>query len=66
MNQYERGTHTSDRKTITRIAKMLDVSVPYLYAGDDVMAEILLTMHGHDEEAMGKVLLFVKKIKNKA
>ena len=65
MNQYERGTHTPDRKTIERIAKVLGVPVPYLYAEDEVMAEILLAMHGLDEEAMGEVLTFVEMLRNK-
>ena len=42
MNQYERGKHAPDLLTAERIAKALSVPAPYLYADDDVMAEIIL------------------------
>ena len=42
MNQYERSKHTPDLLTAGRIAKALNVPVPYLYADDDLMAEIIL------------------------
>ena len=42
MNQYERGKHTPDPLTAWRIAKALAVPAPYLYAGEDLMAEIIL------------------------
>ena len=42
MNQYERGKHTPNVPTAERIAGALSVPAPYLYADDDVMAEIIL------------------------
>jgi len=42
MNQYERGKHTPDPLTAGRIAKALSVPAPYLYADEDLMAEIIL------------------------
>jgi len=42
MNQYERGKHTPDPLTAQRIAKALAVPAPYLYADEDLMAEIIL------------------------
>ena len=42
MNQYERGKHTPDPLTARRIAKSLSVPAPYLYADEDLMAEIIL------------------------
>ena len=42
MNQYERDKHTPDPLTAGRIAKALSVPAPFLYADDDVMANIIL------------------------
>ena len=42
INQYERGKHTPDYVTTTRLAKVLGVPTPYLYAEDDDLAEVIL------------------------
>ena len=42
INQYERGKHTPDFTTLSRLAKVLDVPVPYFYAADDQLAELIL------------------------
>mgnify|MGYP001600814934 CR=1 FL=1 len=42
INQYERGKHTPDFNTAERLARVLDVPVPYFYARDDDMAEWIL------------------------
>ena len=55
MNQYERSKHTPDLLTAERIAKALDVPVPYLYADEDLMAEIILLVGKLSEN--GKVEL---------
>ena len=63
MNQYERGKHTPDPLTAKRIAEALSVPAPYLYADDDVMAEIILLAGGLDDA--GKIEL-VKDLKARA
>lgn len=35
MNQYERGKHEPDFSMVKRIARALDVPVPFFYAEDD-------------------------------
>ena len=42
MNQYERGVHVPDFGTLERLARVLGVPVPYFYARDDVLAELIL------------------------
>ena len=42
MNHYEKGKHLPDYETLCRIAKILDVPVPYFYCADDLMAELLM------------------------
>jgi transcriptional regulator with XRE-family HTH domain len=39
VNQYERGKHIPDFTTLERLAKVLDVPVPYFYAADNELAE---------------------------
>ncbi len=41
INQYERGKHTPDYSTLSRLAEVLAVPVPYFYAEDDVLAETI-------------------------
>ena len=42
INQFERGKHTPDYSTIERLAKVLKVPAPYLYARDDDLAQLIL------------------------
>ena len=42
INLYERGKHTPDYSTIERLAKVLKVPAPYLYARDDDLAQLIL------------------------
>ena len=38
INQYENGKHIPDLSTAARLAKVLKVPTPYLYAVDDALA----------------------------
>ncbi len=38
INQYESGRHTPDYSTVERLAKVLVVPVPYMYAREDDLA----------------------------
>ena len=42
INQYERGKHTPDYATTKRLATVLGVPTPYLYAEEEDLAEIIL------------------------
>jgi transcriptional regulator with XRE-family HTH domain len=44
INQYEKGKHTPDFATAKRLAAVLVVPTPYLYAEDDTIADILLAV----------------------
>lgn len=42
INQYEKGKHYPDYNTAERIAEVLKVPTPYLFAKEDEMAEWIL------------------------
>ena len=44
INQYERAKHEPDFATAERLAGVLGVPTPYLYARDDDMAALLLRL----------------------
>lgn len=43
MNQYERGVHAPDFKTVIALAKVLQVPTAYLFCIEDDLAELILT-----------------------
>jgi transcriptional regulator with XRE-family HTH domain len=45
INQYERGKHVPDLLTLQNVAAALTVPVPYFYADDDLLAELLMLLH---------------------
>jgi transcriptional regulator with XRE-family HTH domain len=42
INQYERGKHEPDLRTLTRLASVLDVPVAYFYCDDADLAQVIL------------------------
>ena len=44
INQYEKGKHTPDFATAVRLATVLSVPTPFLYAVDDTMADMILVL----------------------
>lgn len=42
INRYEQGVHEPDMATVQRLAKALQVPLPYLFATDDKMAAMIL------------------------
>jgi transcriptional regulator with XRE-family HTH domain len=42
INQYEKGKHVPDIQTVQRLAEVLEVPPPYLYAEDDQLAVWIL------------------------
>lgn len=46
MNQYERGKHVPDLKTLERLANILEIPAPYFYASDDELADWILAYRG--------------------
>jgi transcriptional regulator with XRE-family HTH domain len=41
VNQYERGKHMPDLQTLTRLAEVLQMPVPYFYCDDPELAELI-------------------------
>lgn len=48
ISRYERGVHEPPLPTVRRIAASLGVPLSYLYCEDDLVAELLLRLHGLD------------------
>jgi len=42
INQYERGKHVPDFSTAQRLAKVLGIPTPFLYAEDNLIAEMIM------------------------
>jgi len=62
MSQYERGVHTPGYPLAERFAEVLEVPVEYLYARDDVTAELLLYFHRLSVENKARVIDVAKNI----
>lgn len=66
MNQYERGKHTPDLLTVERVAAVLGVPVPYFYATDETIAELLLLFGGLSVARREEVILLLREMAKKA
>ena len=53
INQYETGKHVPDIQTARRLAEVLSVPAPYLYADDDLLAAWILA-YTHASPTMRK------------
>lgn len=42
INQYERGKHMPDLQTVTRLAAVLQIPVPYFYCQDAELADVIV------------------------
>jgi transcriptional regulator with XRE-family HTH domain len=42
INQYERGKHMPDLQTLTRLAEVMKVPVPYFYCTDPELASLIV------------------------
>ncbi|MEY4592535.1 MAG: hypothetical protein RIR18_1430 [Pseudomonadota bacterium] len=60
MNQYEKGKHLPDILMMAHLAEALNVSVPYFFAKDDELAEILEAIHLASPEAKQFVWSYLK------
>jgi len=43
INRYEKGIHEADLHTAARLARAMDVPLPYLYAQDERLARMILS-----------------------
>ena len=60
MNQYERGKHRPDVKSIERLCKALKIPVAYLYCDDDQLARVVLGFPRLSAVDKKKVLKFLE------
>jgi transcriptional regulator with XRE-family HTH domain len=42
INQYERGKHMPDLQTLTHLARVMQLPVPYFYCEDAELAEVIV------------------------
>jgi transcriptional regulator with XRE-family HTH domain len=42
INQYERGTHMPKLQTLARLARVMQVPLPYFYCDDEELADIIV------------------------
>src|SRR3972149_6745524 len=61
VNQYERGKHAPDFSTAERLAKVLGVPVPYLYAREDHLADWILAFPELTPKHRASVLRHAKR-----
>ena len=61
INQYERGVHSPDYTTAERLAKVLNVPVPYFYTRDDQLAAMLLIIAKLSNEDKRTLLASLRK-----
>jgi transcriptional regulator with XRE-family HTH domain len=61
INQYEKGKHTPDFATARRLATVLGVPTPFLYAEDDTMAESILAFGEFPTRERRRVLVELQK-----
>ncbi len=61
VNQYERAKHVPDLLTLTHLAAALAVPVPYFYAEDEQLAELLLLLHALPRSKWGTVKKYLAR-----
>ncbi|MFC3024484.1 helix-turn-helix domain-containing protein [Vibrio zhugei] len=64
MNQYEKGVHMPDVRTLKLLAKELGVPLNYFFCEDDSTAEIATAISKLSEEQRNQVLEFIKNIQD--
>lgn len=62
MNQYEKGVHTPDVRTLKLLAKELGVPLNYFFCEDDSTAEIAIATSKLSEEQRSLVMKFIHSL----
>ena len=62
MNQYERGRHTPELKTLKLIADELNVPLSYFFCEDELSAELVTNLNKLPEDEKWKVLELTKSL----
>lgn len=61
INQYERGKHVPDFSIAEKLASVLNVPTPYLYARDDALAKIILLSSQLGKDSMARLINMAMK-----
>ncbi|MBK9522161.1 MAG: helix-turn-helix transcriptional regulator [Rhodocyclaceae bacterium] len=61
INQYERAKHVPDLLTLKNLAGVLNVPVPYFYADDEQLAELLILLHSLSKTQLTRIRKFVAR-----
>ncbi|MEH6544594.1 MAG: helix-turn-helix transcriptional regulator [Porticoccaceae bacterium] len=56
MNQYEKGTHTPDFRTLDNIASVLELPTAYFYAGEENLAKLIFLYSNLENKKKKKLL----------
>jgi transcriptional regulator with XRE-family HTH domain len=62
ISQYERGTHMPGLQTVTRLAAVMQVPVPYFYCQDAELAEVILKFSALGKAQKRRVLGLVDEL----
>jgi transcriptional regulator with XRE-family HTH domain len=62
MNQYERGRHLPDLLTVEHLAAATGVPMPYFFAQEDELAEVLILWGQMNEHARAELLLTARTL----
>lgn len=65
MNQYEKGKHSPDYATATRLAEILKVPCSYLYEENDDIATMLVLYYSLDESSRKQITNTIVSIQMK-
>lgn len=66
MNQYEKGRHTPDVKTLKLIADQLGVPLSYFFCEDEVSAELVVNLNRLSQSDKQKVLELTAQLLEKS
>ncbi len=62
INQYERGKHTPDARTLARLGKLLDRPLAFFYCEDNALASIIMAHHRANATQRKQLLSLAMKI----
>jgi transcriptional regulator with XRE-family HTH domain len=65
MNQYERQVHQPAYDVVRRLAEVLKRPVPFFYAADDLLAEIIAIYGQIDSSDRAKLLSYARRLSAK-
>ncbi|MBF9001584.1 helix-turn-helix domain-containing protein [Vibrio nitrifigilis] len=65
MNQYEKGVHTPDVRTLKLLAKELGVPLNYFFCEDDSTAEIATAIFKIIRRARNQVIEFINSLQER-